>query len=100
MDKYCPKCCHSAPYDPFFKAFVCKYCGWLERVDTFDLDTQKISIDWSDGVDCTAATSMCGSCRTVFDTKIIDPNEDNISVKVCRWCPSCGIEFKKHVIIG
>lgn len=99
MSIFCPKCNHLAPYDPYFKAYVCRYCGWDEEVDIFNLDTQKIGVDWSNGVDYTAVTSMCGSCRTAFDNNLIDPKEYNIPITIYKKCPSCGIEFKKHIVI-
>jgi|GEM_PF-5741785 len=30
--KICPKCNQIADYDPYFKAYFCKECGWMEDV--------------------------------------------------------------------
>lgn len=30
--KICPKCNRIADYDPYFKAFFCRECGWMEAV--------------------------------------------------------------------
>lgn len=30
--KICPKCNQITDYDPYFKAYFCKQCGWMENV--------------------------------------------------------------------
>ena len=30
--KICPECNQIADYDPYFKAYFCRECGWMEAV--------------------------------------------------------------------
>jgi hypothetical protein len=66
--------------------------------DTRTSKTQYISVDWSDGIDYTAVSCYCTSCKTIFNIKYVQPGEDTAITPIYRKCPHCGAEFKKHII--
>lgn len=51
--KICPECKRVVDYDPYFKAYYCRQCGWMEEVPerkVFKLHKPKTALQ--DSVKC------------------------------------------------
>lgn len=61
---------------------------------------QIIAIDFaSEGTeDMSAITSMCTKCKAILESRVYDPNKNNMQLSMFVKCPICGVKFNKHII--